>query len=385
MRVGQFSDTFLPVVDGVGRVVSSYAYEMGRCCEACYVITPLQKALYRGDLPFDILDFRSFPVPKMKQYRAGFPRLDLHYLNRIEHARMDIAHTHSPFIAGQEAHRIAKRKGIPLVGTFHSKYYDDFYQILKSRKLSSLGSEFVVEYFEKCDQTWVVSQATAAVLRDYGYHGTIEVVENGTARKQSSPENVQLATRTFALSDDPILLFVGQMNWKKNIRRILESFSLLKARGYRGQLVLAGMGPNADDIKKLADSLHLGPENVIMTGHVQAADLLDGLYERADLLVFPSLYDNAPMVVREAAALDTPSLLIRGSSAAEVVQDGQNGLLAEDTSADVAARLAWALDNLEAVKTIGRAAKATIPRYWDEVIEEVLGRYRELIQTHATT
>ncbi len=53
----------------------------------------------------------------------------------------------------------------------------------------------------------------------------------------------------------------------------------------------------------------------------------------------PSLYDNAPMVVREAAALNTPSLLIRGSSAAEVVQDGENGLLAENTTEDVAARL----------------------------------------------
>ncbi len=60
----------------------------------------------------------------------------------------------------------------------------------------------------------------------------------------------------------------------------------------------------------LSASLGLN-DMVIYTGHVTDTNLLDGLYTRADLLVFPSLYDNAPMVVREAAALGTPSLLAR--------------------------------------------------------------------------
>ena len=48
MKVGQFSDTFLPVVDGVGRVVSHYAYLMGELCEACYVIAPPGEPCARG-------------------------------------------------------------------------------------------------------------------------------------------------------------------------------------------------------------------------------------------------------------------------------------------------------------------------------------------------
>ena len=91
------------------------------------------------------------------------------------------------------------------------------------------------------------------------------------------------------------------------------------------------------------------------------------------------------MVVREAAALNTPSLLIRGSSAAEVVQDGENGLLAENTTEDVAARIAWALDHSRQVQAIGQEAGKTIPKYWDVVITEVLARYEELIRFKAQT
>lgn len=40
-------------------------------------------------------------------------------------------------------------------------------------------------------------------------------------------------------------------------------------------------------------------------------EILKRYYVAADLFLFPSLYDNAPLVIREAAALGTPSVLIR--------------------------------------------------------------------------
>ena len=383
MRVGQFTDTFLPVVDGVGRVVSSYAKYMGDRCEACYVVTPMQSNLYRGGLNYDIIDFCGVPVPKMRHYQAGLPGLDVHYLRRIAKAKMDIVHAHSPFIAGHEAYRKARRSGIPMIATFHSKFYDDFYQLSKSAAISSVGSNMVADFYTRFDQIWAVSAASATVLREYGFKGPIEIVDNGTERKDPDPEKVRTAEQFYGLSADPLLLFVGQMNWKKNIRRILESAGLLKCRNIPFQLVMAGQGPAEKDIRKLAEELDLS-QQVVFTGHVSDPRILDGLYARANLLIFPSLYDNAPMVVREAAALGTPSLLARGSSAAEVVRDDQNGLLAEDSTPDVAARIAWALANPEYTRELGLAAQRTIPRYWDEVIVEILGRYRELIETSKT-
>jgi len=378
--VGQFTDTFLPVVDGVGRVVSNYAQTMGHLCEACYVIAPQQLNLYKGGLCYDIVDFAGLPLSISPQYEIGIPVLDAHYRRRIDSIKFDIIHMHSPFITGREAHRISKHQEIPLVGTFHSKYYDDFYQITKSHTLSKLGNQFVLDSFKKCDQVWAVSNSTANVLRDYGFKGPIEVVENGTDPKEPNIEAAKMVEDRFNLKKKPLLLFVGQINWKKNIRRILESVDLLVREKRDIRVVMAGQGPSKDEVQALVSSLGLN-EVVTFTGHITDSYLLEGLYTRADLLVFPSLYDNAPMVVREAAALATPSLLVLGSSAAEVVQDGVNGLLAKDTTKDMASRIAWALDNPSELKDIGKKAQATIPKPWAQVISEVLERYEDLIKT----
>ena len=380
MKVGQFSDTFLPVVDGVGRVVSHYAYLMGELCEACYVIAPRQVNLVREGFSFEIVDYRSFPVPRNPQYRAGIPALDLSYRKRLVEIELDIVHAHSPFVAGREALRIARRRGIPLVATFHSKYYDDFYQTTGSKALAELGTKYVVNFFAKCDQVWAVSSSTAQVLRDYGYKGPIEIMENGTDLKEPDPAAAKEAEERFALGNLPVLLFVGQMNWKKNIRRILEAVSVLVKEGRELRLVMAGQGPSEAEIKELASSLRLD-DAVIYAGHISDGRILSGLYARADLLVFPSLYDNAPMVVREAAAVGTPALLASGSSAAEVVQDGVNGLLANDTSEEMAARIAWALDHPAELRQIGEAARGTIPKPWKDIVAQALDRYEQLIRS----
>jgi len=159
---------------------------------------------------------------------------------------------------------------------------------------------------------------------------------------------------------------------------------LLFRQGRDIRLIMAGQGPSEQEIRALSAALGL-EDAVVHAGHITDVRLLDGLYTRADLFVFPSLYDNAPMVVREAAAVGTPSLLTRGSSAAEVVRDGENGLLADDTTADMAACIAWALDNPVRLREIGMAAWATIPKPWEEVITEVLARYEDLIRTMQPT
>ena len=100
------------------------------------------------------------------------------------------------------------------------------------------------------------------------------------------------------------------------------------------------------------------------------------LYRRADLLVFPSVYDNAPMVVREAAAMGTPALLVEGSCSAEGVTHGGNGFLCQDTVESIAQGIAAALPDAAAV---GEQAKQTIPIPWDRLMKDVLGRYERLI------
>ena len=146
MKIGQFSDTFMPIVDGVGRVVYNYAVNLAELGHECYVVAPCGDTGYRGALPFEIIDYVGVPLISSPQYNIGVPILDKHYHERVSMVKFDIIHAHSPFIAGQEALRIANKLRIPLVGTFHSKYYDDFYSTTKSEMLSTLGVKYIIDF-----------------------------------------------------------------------------------------------------------------------------------------------------------------------------------------------------------------------------------------------
>ena len=82
LRIGQFSDTFLPVVDGVGRVVQAYAETLSAMGHQVTVVAPMYDTGFQGGFPFELVDFIGSSVPGMKQYKVGEAMLDAHYRTR---------------------------------------------------------------------------------------------------------------------------------------------------------------------------------------------------------------------------------------------------------------------------------------------------------------
>lgn len=380
MRIIQFSDTFLPIVDGVGTVVYQYALNLARKGHECYVVAPQTNTGYRGGWPFELIDYIAVPLPRMNSYSVGLPRLDRHCRKRLKQIAADVVHVHSPFVAGQAGVAWAKKLGVPVVGTFHSKYYDDFLQITGVELAAQAGVRYVVDFYEKCDEVWAVTESSADTLRGYGYQGPLRVMPNGAdLPPPPSPEAVEAVSARFGLGDVPVLLFVGQMNWKKNIRCILDAMAQVNGAAAEFRLVLAGQGPHEAEIRKRAAELGLSGRTVC-TGHIQDSETLNNLYARADLFLFPSIYDNGPLVIREAAAMGTPTVTIRGCSAAECIRDGENGLLCAGDPADLARVVSAALADRGRLRVIGERARETIPIPWSSLLDDVLERYRKLIR-----
>lgn len=379
LRIGQFSDTFLPVVDGVGRVALAYAETLCKMGHQVSVVAPMYDTGFRGGYPFELVDFKSMNLPSsLEQYKVGEAPWDPHYRARMRMIPLDIVHSHSPFTAGSEALRLAVLRKLPMVGTFHSKYYDDFLKATKSEKLAKLGVKFVVNFYERCDEVWAVGEATANVLHEYGYEGPIQVMPNGVSRQAPDPEMEKEISRRFRLGDEPMILFVGQMNWKKNILTVLEACAEMKKNGVRFCLLFAGQGPDLKEIREKIDALGL-TERTRLAGHVTDSRVLGGLYSRASVFAFPSLYDNAPMVVREAAVMGTPAVMVRNSSAAEIIHDGKNGFLCENSPQDLARVMTEALNDPETLRHVGEQARETIPVPWENIMERVVERYERLI------
>ncbi len=378
LNVGLFTDTFLPVVDGVGRVVQAYAENLSALGHQVTVVAPMYDTGFQGGFPFQLVEFIGTSVPGMKQYRVGEAMLDAHYRKRIRMIDLDIVHAHSPFTAGSEALRLAAVRKLPLVGTFHSKYYDDFLKATKSESVARMMTRFVVNYYNRCDEVWAVGKNTADVLHSYGYEGEIQVMPNGATLREVRSSDVEEVNRRFSLEEDPVILFVGQMDWKKNILTVLQACAELKKQGQRFHLLLAGQGIDLNAIRDKVSELNIQDRTQLL-GHITDTSLLDGLYRRATVFAFPSLYDAAPMVVREAAVMSTPSVMVRGSTAAEIIRDGENGFLCENEPQDLARVITGILADPEKRNRVGENARETIPVPWSKVLETAAERYERLV------
>ena len=378
LLIGQFCETYPPMMDGVGRVMLAYCQTLAKMGHRCLYVAPDEPS-FGGDPGCETLLYPGLRIPT-ERYRIGLPRLSRCFRRKAKKLSFDVIHAHSPFLAGREGRRLAKKTGAPLVATFHSKYYDDFYKITRSRIISRACVRYVLRFFRSCDEVWAVNEKTAQVLRDYGFCGDIITMPNGTNLASITEEQRENAMRRFPLREGvPVFLFAGQLDLKKNIGKILEACALLAGRRMEFQLVLVGDGPDAGRLRRYVRELDLEGK-VLFTGFLEERSVIYALYERADLLVFPSLYDNAPMVVREAAAMATPALLVEDSCAAEGVTHGHNGFLCEDTVQSIAHGMEAALPLCE---SIGKKAQETIPIPWDTLMQQVMSRYEALCKRKA--
>ena len=380
--IGQFNECFPPIMDGVSLTVRNYALWLNRTMGDTYMITPAYPG-YADREEFPVLRYVSAPVPGRPPYRAGFPWLDAKLNRQLRHIPFNLLHCHSPFSAGRHALWLARRRGIPVVATFHSKYREDFARAVGNPALVKMMLQRVVEFYSAVDEVWIPQPAVEETLREYGYRGKLTVVDNGTDFVQDDEKTIamrQLSRKMLGHEqDEMVFLFVGQMILEKNLKLILETLGALREMDFTAYFV--GQGYAAHQLELLSARLGIA-EKVHFTGAIHDRQLLMQYYAAADLFLFPSLYDNAPLVVREAAAMSTPSLLVEGSTAAEIICDGVNGFLTQNNKDAMAAKIRQIISNRQLLNDVGHIASKTVANSWEHIIGMVQQRYMHLIQNN---
>jgi len=383
MKVEQYIDTYYPSVDGVVVTVENYTKWLNSFGIDCSVITAKTSSNPDNAL-YKIYRFPSIPIIPKRGYTLSVPCLDRKMIKQLESNNPDIIHVHSPFSIGRLGLKLAKKNNIPIIATFHSKFYDDFYNATKSKFLSRLLLKYTMNFFNKVDFVWTVNTSTAVTLKSYGYMGKMEIFPNGTdlIKPQNTISLIQNIRNKFNLNDtQAIFLFVGQHIWQKNIRLIFESLSLYKKYNTNFKFIMVGTGTIIDELKSFVEKLNLS-DNIIFAGKILDRTVLTGIYLTADLFLFPSVYDNAPLVVREAAVCETPSLVIKNSGASEKIVDMENGFLSDENSESIRDKIIQAMSDKNKLKQIGINAAKTIPMPWKNVLEIVYKRYEEIIKDY---
>lgn len=163
------------------------------------------------------------------------------------------------------------------------------------------------------------------------------------------------------------LLFVGRLSTEKGIATLAAAMALLPGVSLR----VAGDGPEAALLGDVPGVKHLGS----LPGEAVREEMA-----RAVALVVPSIwYENFPRTIVEAFACGLPVIASRIGALADIVTDGETGLLFEPgDQRDLADKLAWAQANSDRMAEMGRRARA---QYEAEFSAEV--NYRRLIAIYA--
>lgn len=383
LSVCLINDSFPPLIDGVANTVKNYAEIINKNSGKAVVAVPYYPGADDSDFSYKVVRFPSINTEKFVGYRTGFP-FSAETLDEIKSEEINIIHTHCPFVSAYLARTLREPLDAPVVFTYHTKFDVDIAATVKNSYIRKKVLGQLVQNIEACDEVWVVSEGAGENLRSIGYKGEYRVMQNGVdmPRGRVSDEYIEEITGGHGIPKDvPVFLFVGRMNWYKGLKIIIDSLAKLKEEKTDFRMVFIGSGRDFDEVKKYAEDLSIS-ENCLFLGSVQDRNALRAWYCRADLFLFPSVYDTNGLVVREAAACSLPSLLIEKSCASEGIVDGFTGFLAENSSDSFAKKLIEICNNKELLKETGKNAAENIYISWEDSVKAATERYKEVIENY---
>lgn len=372
------NDSFYPVFDGVINVLENYATRLSEKMNVI-VLAPACKGLAY---------VRSYPVigvvsifSKKLNYQIALPDLDAQCSKLLEKLRIDIIHCHSPFFVGWYTKNLARKRGIPLVMTFHTQFRQNFVKVVGDNLITDGLVKFILETFNASDEVWTMNRAVGDVLRSYGYEGDIRYLPNATTMELPEDYEAERARgrARYGLDGESLgFLFVGRLVTEKNLFFIAEVLRELKKRGLHFRMIVVGEGPDEKMIEKKFIEENVGEETVF-TGQISDRTLLCETYAAADMFLFPSLYDASSLVQIEAASRKTPTAFIENSVTSYSVTHGVNGYAFPNDVDAFADGVMNAVADRDALRLVGENAQRDIYVTWDKIIETAYGRYMALI------
>lgn len=381
LKIGIGTDAFPPTTDGISNVAQNYACQINKNLGEAIIITPKNPNQTDYKYDYEIFRYKSWWIPSREGYSIGWPFKDeLH--QAIIDRNFDLLHSHAPLATSYYFRRVTEKKKIPVVLTYHTKYEYDIERRVPTKPARDFAYRFLLNNINAADEVWVTSKGTADSLKKLGYNGEYVLMPNGCDLPvvNASEDDISALKRKYNIPDNiPLFIYSGRMIWYKNIKLILDACARLKKDGKSFRLIMLGFGADEGAIKRYILRLGL-KENIIWTGKILDRCKIQDYYTMSDLLLFPSVFDTNGLVVREAAASATPSLLVRDSCAAEGVTDGETGFLCMESAHSIASALSKIMENKELLRAVGKNAQSKIYISWEDAVKKAYDRYQVVIE-----
>jgi glycosyltransferase involved in cell wall biosynthesis len=233
---------------------------------------------------------------------------------------------------------------------------------------------------------WIAPTWTAAVANSKAHAVRAAQVEHfDSSRIRLIPNGVEMwsppPSPPVAHDGPPRLLFVGKLELVKGPDLLLEALDLLARRGVHLELSLAGGGSLEGDLRSKAE--RLGGHRVTFLGSVNH-EVVNSLYEWADIVVVPSRYEAFGLVILEAMAAGRPIVATAVGGIPEVVSPGRNAILVAPDADSIAEGIRQLIAQPELRTSMAKANLLDAARYsWSEVAPKYLALYRNLVRGQA--
>jgi len=335
MRIGIFTDTYPPYINGVSTSVAMLENALKKKGHQVYIVTVNPDDLsYKYENDDHIVRIPGIPIGIYDYRLTGI--YPLRALNKIKKWNLDIIHSHTEFGVGTFARIVAKQFDIPVVHTYHTMYEDYVHYITKGYFMGA--SRKIVEYLTKfyCDHTAteliVPTKKTYDLFKQkYKYDRNVHIIPTGIEIERFYKENfnnselLELRKKLGLKKDDFVILFVGRLAQEKSIDFLIDAHAGICKKYNRAKLMIIGDGPDMKKFQKQVEKLKIA-DNVIFTGKVPWEEV-PKYYSIASVFATASKSETQGLTVIEAMAASIPVVCVDDESFRDVVIDGLNGFL----------------------------------------------------------
>lgn len=389
MRIGIFTDTYPPYINGVSTSITMLEKGLRQKGHEVFIVTVNPENMsYKYEEEEHIIRIPGIPIGIYDYRLTGI--YPLRAINKIKKWNLDIIHSHTEFGIGTFARIIAKQFDIPLVHTYHTMYEDYVYYITKG--YFDKSSKKIVEYLTKfyCDRTAkeliVPSKKTYDLfVEKYHVDKTIHLVPTGIdterfyTEKFKSADLDNLKEELGIALNDFVILFVGRLGKEKNVELLLEGQVDIVKKYPQVKLMIVGSGPDYEHFIELSEKLKINP-SVIFTNAIPY-DEVPSYYQLADVFATASRTETQGLTVIEAMAASVPVVCVNDESFNCVVVDGLNGRLFEEKK-DYVEAVSYLLEHPDKISTMKKQARITAEQYsLKYYAEKVLDVYHSALDT----
>lgn len=332
MRVGLFTDTYPPFINGVSTSVLMLKQGLEKLGHQVFVVTvnsdtfsykKEENVLRVPGIPTGIFDYRLTSLYPIKANKI------------IKSWDLDIIHTHTEFGIGSFARLISKQYNIPLVHTYHTMYEEYVYYITKgyfdgaSKKLVEYLTLFLCD--KTIDELIVPTKKTYDLFKEkYKVKRDVHIIPTGIDVTRFYKENInkkevtELKNDLGIMNGDFVILYVGRIAKEKSIDFLINNMKKIVKKIPKAKMVIVGDGPDMKELMELTDRNNLN-KNVVFVGKVPW-DEVPKYYQLADVFVTSSKTETQGLTVIEAMAASKPVVAIKDESFELVMTDKQDGL-----------------------------------------------------------